>query len=129
MPVALGAAGAGWARALGRGRAGQAPLSEESCLGPQLRDKERQVIKERFKVSQDPVPSTAAAAAGATHTQTFVSGSLLFPPCWRQGFNDGLEELCKIQKAWAIPDTEQRDKIRQAQKHIVKETYGAFLHR
>ncbi|XP_066093995.1 exocyst complex component 7 isoform X3 [Saccopteryx bilineata] len=62
--------------------------------GAKLRDKERQMIKERFK-----------------------------------GFNDGLEELCKIQKAWAIPDTEQRDKIRQAQKHIVKETYGAFLHR
>ncbi|XP_057630052.1 exocyst complex component 7 isoform X4 [Chionomys nivalis] len=62
--------------------------------GVKLRDKERQVIKERFK-----------------------------------GFNDGLEELCKIQKAWAIPDTEQRDKIRQAQKTIVKETYGAFLHR
>ncbi|XP_004999674.1 exocyst complex component 7 isoform X3 [Cavia porcellus] len=62
--------------------------------GVKLRDKERQMIKERFK-----------------------------------GFNDGLEELCKIQKAWAIPDTEQRDKIRQAQKNIVKETYGVFLHR
>ncbi|XP_037013678.1 exocyst complex component 7 isoform X8 [Artibeus jamaicensis] len=62
--------------------------------GVKLRDKERQMIKERFK-----------------------------------GFNDGLEELCKTQKAWAIPDTEQRDRIRQAQKHIVKETYGAFLHR
>ncbi|XP_067572645.1 exocyst complex component 7 isoform X1 [Pseudorca crassidens] len=62
--------------------------------GVKLRDKERQVIKERFK-----------------------------------GFNDGLEELCKIQKAWAIPDMEQRNKIRQAQKNIVKETYGAFLHR
>ncbi|XP_075846258.1 exocyst complex component 7 isoform X2 [Microtus pennsylvanicus] len=62
--------------------------------GVKLRDKERQIIKERFK-----------------------------------GFNDGLEELCKIQKAWAIPDTEQRDKIRQAQKTIVKETYGSFLHR
>uniref|UniRef100_A0A452UBF6 Exocyst complex component 7 n=1 Tax=Ursus maritimus TaxID=29073 RepID=A0A452UBF6_URSMA len=46
-----------------------------------------------------------------------------------KGFNDGLEELCKIQKAWAIPDMEQRDKIRQAQKNIVRETYGAFLHR
>ncbi|XP_043317362.1 exocyst complex component 7 isoform X4 [Cervus canadensis] len=62
--------------------------------GVKLRDKERQMIKERFK-----------------------------------GFNDGLEELCKIQKAWAIPDTEQRDKIRQAQKSIVKEAYGAFLSR
>ncbi|XP_010854505.1 PREDICTED: exocyst complex component 7 isoform X4 [Bison bison bison] len=62
--------------------------------GVKLRDKERQMIKERFK-----------------------------------GFNDGLEELCKIQKAWAIPDMEQRDKIRQAQKSIVKETYGAFLNR
>ncbi|XP_021569345.1 exocyst complex component 7 isoform X7 [Carlito syrichta] len=62
--------------------------------GVKLRDKERQMIKERFK-----------------------------------GFNDGLEELCKIQKAWAIPDTEQRDKIRQAQKNIVKETYGTFLHK
>uniref|UniRef100_A0A2R8P2P9 Exocyst complex component 7 n=1 Tax=Callithrix jacchus TaxID=9483 RepID=A0A2R8P2P9_CALJA len=60
--------------------------------GVKLRDKERQIIKERFK-----------------------------------GFNDGLEELCKIQKAWAIPDMEQRDRIRQAQKTIVKETYGAFL--
>ncbi|XP_044309593.1 exocyst complex component 7 isoform X5 [Varanus komodoensis] len=59
-----------------------------------LKDKERQVIKERFK-----------------------------------GFNDGLEELCKIQKAWAIPDTEQRDKIRQAQKTIVQEAYAAFLSR
>ncbi|KAM9281403.1 exocyst complex component 7 isoform 3-T4 [Morus bassanus] len=46
-----------------------------------------------------------------------------------KGFNDGLEELCKIQKAWAIPDMEQRDKIRRAQKTIVKETYGAFLNR
>ncbi|NXW66953.1 EXOC7 protein, partial [Eurystomus gularis] len=46
-----------------------------------------------------------------------------------QGFNDGLEELCKIQKAWAIPDMEQRDRIRRAQKNIVKETYGAFLNR
>ncbi|XP_012658630.1 exocyst complex component 7 isoform X4 [Otolemur garnettii] len=62
--------------------------------GVKLRDKERQMIKERFK-----------------------------------GFNDGLEELCKIQKAWAIPDTEQRDKIRQAQKNIVKKTYGDFLDR
>ena len=50
-------------------------------------------------------------------------------PFGGQGFNDGLEELCTIQKAWAIPDTEQRDKIRQAQKSIVKETYGAFLNR
>ncbi|KAM6240548.1 exocyst complex component 7 isoform 10-T10 [Spheniscus humboldti] len=63
-------------------------------LGVKLKDKERQMIKERFK-----------------------------------GFNDGLEELCKIQKAWAIPDMEQRDKIRRAQKTIVKETYGAFLSR
>ncbi|XP_050775260.1 exocyst complex component 7 isoform X3 [Gopherus flavomarginatus] len=62
--------------------------------GVKLKDKERQMIKERFK-----------------------------------GFNDGLEELCKIQKAWAIPDMEQRDKIRKAQKNIVKETYSAFLHR
>ncbi|XP_041265083.1 exocyst complex component 7 isoform X6 [Onychostruthus taczanowskii] len=67
--------------------------------GVKLKDKERQMIKERFK---------------------FVFG---------QGFNDGLEELCKIQKAWAIPDMEQRDKIRRAQKTIVKETYGAFLNR
>lgn len=62
--------------------------------GVKLKDKERQMIKERFK-----------------------------------GFNDGLEELCKIQKAWAIPDMEQRDKIRKAQKNIVKDTYSAFLRR
>ncbi|KAM8837990.1 exocyst complex component 7 isoform 9-T9 [Spinachia spinachia] len=60
----------------------------------QLKDKERQVIKDRFK-----------------------------------GFNEGLEELCKIQKGWAIPDKEQRDFIRQAQRRVVSEAYRAFLHR
>ncbi|KAL6475817.1 hypothetical protein MHYP_G00168570 [Metynnis hypsauchen] len=62
--------------------------------GNKLKDKERQVIKDKFK-----------------------------------GFNDGLEELCKIQKVWAIPDKEQRDAIRQAQKRLVSETYRAFLQR
>ncbi|XP_071385577.1 exocyst complex component 7 isoform X11 [Centroberyx affinis] len=62
--------------------------------GTKLKDKERQVIKDKFK-----------------------------------GFNDGLEELCKIQKVWAIPDKEQRDFIRQAQKKVVSDAYRAFLHR
>ncbi|CAB1313018.1 unnamed protein product [Coregonus sp. 'balchen'] len=59
-----------------------------------LKDKERQVIKDKFK-----------------------------------GFNDGLEELCKIQKVWAIPDKEQRDAIRHAQRRVVSEAYRAFLQR
>lgn len=58
-----------------------------------------------------------------------IADGLLTELHFGQGFNDGLEELCKIQKAWAIPDMEQRDKIRRAQKTIVKETYGAFLNR
>ncbi|XP_063816630.1 exocyst complex component 7 isoform X5 [Pseudophryne corroboree] len=62
--------------------------------GTKLKDKERQMIKERFK-----------------------------------GFNEGLEEICKIQKSWAIPDKKQRERIRQAQKNIVQEAYGAFLHK
>ncbi|RVE59868.1 hypothetical protein OJAV_G00193240 [Oryzias javanicus] len=62
--------------------------------GMKLKDKERQVIKDKFK-----------------------------------GFNDGLEELCKIQKGWAIPDKDQRDFIRQAQKRVVSDAYRAFLHR
>ncbi|XP_054623775.1 exocyst complex component 7 isoform X10 [Dunckerocampus dactyliophorus] len=62
--------------------------------GAKLRDKERQVIKDKFK-----------------------------------GFNDGLEELCKIQKGWAIPDKEQRDFIRQAQRRVVSDAYRSFLHR
>nr|XP_046210383.1 exocyst complex component 7 isoform X11 [Oncorhynchus gorbuscha] len=62
--------------------------------GTKLKDKERQVIKEKFK-----------------------------------GFNDGLEELCKIQKMWAIPDKEQRDAIRHAQRRVVSEAYRAFLQR
>ncbi|KAM7381132.1 hypothetical protein PAMA_012120 [Pampus argenteus] len=62
--------------------------------GTKLKDKERQVIKDKFK-----------------------------------GFNDGLEELCKIQKGWAIPDKEQRDFIRQAQRKVVSDAYRAFLHR
>uniref|UniRef100_A0A4W5R3T6 Exocyst complex component 7 n=1 Tax=Hucho hucho TaxID=62062 RepID=A0A4W5R3T6_9TELE len=62
--------------------------------GTKLKDKERQVIKDKFK-----------------------------------GFNDGLEELCKIQKVWAIPDKEQRDSIRHAQRRGVSEAYRAFLQR
>ncbi|XP_038591260.1 exocyst complex component 7 isoform X5 [Micropterus salmoides] len=62
--------------------------------GTKLKDKERQVIKDKFK-----------------------------------GFNDGLEELCKIQKGWAIPDKEQRDFIRQSQKKVVSDVYRAFLQR
>ncbi|XP_030610483.1 exocyst complex component 7 isoform X5 [Archocentrus centrarchus] len=62
--------------------------------GTKLKDKERQVIKDKFK-----------------------------------GFNDGLEELCKIQKGWAIPDKDQRDFIRQAQKKVVSDAYRAFLQR
>ncbi|XP_053496079.1 exocyst complex component 7 isoform X4 [Ictalurus furcatus] len=62
--------------------------------GTKLKDKERQVIKDKFK-----------------------------------GFNDSLEELCKIQKVWAIPDKEQRDAIRHAQKKLISDAYRAFLHR
>ncbi|XP_051958544.1 exocyst complex component 7 isoform X13 [Xyrauchen texanus] len=62
--------------------------------GTKLKDKERQIIKDKFK-----------------------------------GFNDGLEELCKIQKGWAVPDKEQRDAIRHAQKRVVSEAYKAFLMR
>uniref|UniRef100_A0A672MZE7 Exocyst complex component 7 n=1 Tax=Sinocyclocheilus grahami TaxID=75366 RepID=A0A672MZE7_SINGR len=60
--------------------------------GTKLKDKERQIIKDKFK-----------------------------------GFNDGLEELCKIQQGWAVPDKGQRDAIRQAQKRVVSEAYRAFL--
>ncbi|XP_059388835.1 exocyst complex component 7 isoform X12 [Carassius carassius] len=62
--------------------------------GTKLKDKERQIIKDKFK-----------------------------------GFNDGLEELCKIQQGWAVPDKEQRDAIRQAEKRVVSEAYRAFLQR
>ncbi|XP_052467944.1 exocyst complex component 7 isoform X1 [Carassius gibelio] len=62
--------------------------------GTKLKDKERQIIKDKFK-----------------------------------GFNEGLEELCKIQQGWAVPDKEQRDAIRQAQKREVSEAYRAFLQR
>ncbi|XP_035468013.1 exocyst complex component 7 isoform X7 [Scophthalmus maximus] len=62
--------------------------------GTKLKDKERQVIKDKFK-----------------------------------GFNDGLDELCKTQKGWAIPDKEQRDFIRQAQRIVVSDAYRAFLQR
>ncbi|XP_072882560.1 exocyst complex component 7 isoform X4 [Hemitrygon akajei] len=46
-----------------------------------------------------------------------------------KAFNDGLEELCKIQKSWAIPDKEQRDKIRRAQKENVTGAYQVFWQR
>ncbi|XP_077481828.1 exocyst complex component 7 isoform X9 [Stigmatopora argus] len=62
--------------------------------GAKLKDKERQVIKDKFK-----------------------------------GFNEGLEEICKIQKGWAVPDKEQRNFIRRAQRTVVSDAYAAFLRR
>ncbi|XP_061611344.1 exocyst complex component 7 isoform X9 [Phyllopteryx taeniolatus] len=62
--------------------------------GAKLKDKERQVIKDKFK-----------------------------------GFNEGLEDLCKIQKGWAVPDKEQRDFIRLAQRREVTDAYASFLRR
>lgn len=53
----------------------------------------------------------------------------VWPTFPSQGFNDGLEELCKIQKGWAIPDKEQRDSIRQSQKKVVSDAYRSFLQR
>ncbi|XP_031670262.1 exocyst complex component 7 isoform X6 [Oncorhynchus kisutch] len=44
-----------------------------------------------------------------------------------QSFNEGLEELYKAQKAWAIPDREQRQAICQAQREMVSKAYIAFL--
>ncbi|XP_055085650.1 exocyst complex component 7 isoform X1 [Periophthalmus magnuspinnatus] len=62
--------------------------------GAKLKDKERQVVKDKFK-----------------------------------GFNEGLEELCRTQKFWAVPDKDQRDFIRREQKRAVSEAYRNFLHR
>ena len=98
----------------------------------QLKDKERQVIKDKFKVR---------ISLDATHPNTCPhSSGYINPPCggsrvWSerpsvsQGFNDGLDELCKTQKGWAIPDKEQRDFIRRAQRRVVSDTYRAFLQR
>ncbi|XP_029582585.1 exocyst complex component 7-like [Salmo trutta] len=44
-----------------------------------------------------------------------------------KSFNEGLEELYKAQKAWAIPDREQRQSICQAQREMVSKAYTAFL--
>ncbi|XP_031670260.1 exocyst complex component 7 isoform X5 [Oncorhynchus kisutch] len=44
-----------------------------------------------------------------------------------KSFNEGLEELYKAQKAWAIPDREQRQAICQAQREMVSKAYIAFL--
>uniref|UniRef100_A0A673VND0 Exocyst complex component 7 n=1 Tax=Salmo trutta TaxID=8032 RepID=A0A673VND0_SALTR len=44
-----------------------------------------------------------------------------------KSFNEGLEELYKAQKAWAIPDREQRQAICQAQREMVSKAYTAFL--
>ncbi|XP_072312265.1 exocyst complex component 7 isoform X3 [Eucyclogobius newberryi] len=62
--------------------------------GAKLKDKERQVVKDKFK-----------------------------------GFNEGLDDLCRTQKFWAVPDKDQRDFIRREQKRVVSEAYRGFLHR
>lgn len=73
------------------------------------------MIKDKFKVS--PFKIKAGGFSPQVSDETFFF----------QGFNDGLEELCKIQKGWAIPDKDQRHFIRQAQKTVVSEAYRTFV--
>ncbi|KAJ8263781.1 hypothetical protein GJAV_G00141220 [Gymnothorax javanicus] len=69
------------------------------------------------------------------NTPTFLPGQKLKDKERQQikdkfkGFNEGLEELCKVQKAWAIPDREQRQALRLAQSTLVTDAYRSFLHR
>nr|XP_032816904.1 exocyst complex component 7-like [Petromyzon marinus] len=44
-------------------------------------------------------------------------------------FNNGLEELCKVQRTWAIPDRDLRAKIHGEGKPGVVRAYGSFLER
>ncbi|XP_032829572.2 exocyst complex component 7 isoform X1 [Petromyzon marinus] len=62
--------------------------------GTKLKDKERQVIKDRFK-----------------------------------GFNEGLEELCRVQKCWAVPERELRERLRQEGKKMLLNSYRVFVDR
>ncbi|XP_061428202.1 exocyst complex component 7 isoform X4 [Lethenteron reissneri] len=62
--------------------------------GAKLKDKERQVIKDRFK-----------------------------------GFNEGLEELCRVQKCWAVPERELRERLRQEGKKLLLNSYRVFVDR
>lgn len=54
---------------------------------PQLRDKERQMIKERFKVSWGPLPSTAPCCCYRDMGPESLSlGHFYFHLFWRPGF-------------------------------------------
>ncbi|XP_061425775.1 exocyst complex component 7-like [Lethenteron reissneri] len=44
-------------------------------------------------------------------------------------FNNGLEELCKVQRTWAIPDRDLRAKLYGEGKPGVVAAYGSFLER
>lgn len=82
------------------------------------------MIKDKFKVRLRKKGNLLSAAAESNSVCVHVC---LPPPL--QGFNEGLEEVCKTQKVWAVPDKEQRDFIRQAQKKVVSQAYTYFLHR
>jgi len=46
-----------------------------------------------------------------------------------QGFNREMEEIRRVQKAFAIPDAELRDTLREDNREFVMPFYTAFLKR
>lgn len=81
---------------LGSGIWGRSQWPGGSALGntfsvlshlPQLRDKERQMIKERFKVSWGPLPSMApCCCCRDTGLESLSLGRFYFHLFWRPGF-------------------------------------------
>uniref|UniRef100_A0A4W4F9N3 Exocyst complex component 7 n=1 Tax=Electrophorus electricus TaxID=8005 RepID=A0A4W4F9N3_ELEEL len=104
----------------------KAESSYRELIEQQIQTYQRSWLKVTDHLTERNMPAFQPGTKVEIHTRTlkfFLYRGFL------QGFNDGLEELCKIQKVWAIPDKEQRDTIRHAQKRLVSEAYRAFLQR
>lgn len=49
--------------------------------------------------------------------------------CFPKSFNEKLEDQCKAQKGWAVPDKELRTALCQMQGELVSTSYRSFLHK
>lgn len=69
-------------------------------------------------------PYMFSVAFAKTHVDTFMTLALCF--ILLQGFNKELEDICRIQKSYAIPDSDLRQTLIKDNKDYITPKYKMF---
>ena len=97
------------------------PISQQRVqtdMSMKLKDKDRHNIKEKFTVSR-------CQTEFCLHTIEYAYAIV----CVFQGFNKEIEEICKVQKAYAIPDQELRESLKKENCDFIVPRYEMFYNK